>query len=302
MITVEKLEKGTYFDDAFKISFRYDPITVAKVKELAERRYLPEDRAWEIPAHELPALIEKVGLSNIKSEEAVVQALNTKEIEDKREATQKRLKGIKPVRDFDFKTAPLPHQIEAFNYGMEKNSLLIGDEQGLGKTKESIDICVARKKELIKTLKENELQRKAFELYYGLGDKRSLRAVAETIGRTERTVAGWSRAFNWVARVTQRNIENAQNSNEAKITAELTDVRTKYRILINNLMADFSKDIAQGKVKVKNINDFERLVKLDMLLMGEATERVERGGTQELSQDAKDRLDEIAQLMKRAKK
>ena len=125
--------------------------------------------------------------------------------------------------------------------------------------------------------KENELQRKAFELYYGLGDKRSLRAVAETI-------------------------ENAQNSNEAKITAELTDVRTKYRILINNLMADFSKDIAQGKVKVKNINDFERLVKLDMLLMGEATERVERGGTQELSQDAKDRLDEIAQLMKSAKK
>lgn len=150
--------------------------------------------------------------------------------------------------------------------------------------------------------KENELQRKAFELYYGLGDKRSLRAVAETIGRTERTVAGWSRDFNWVARVTQRNIENAQNSNKAKITAELTDVRTKYRILINNLMADFSKDIAQGKVKVKNINDFERLVKLDMLLMGEATERVESGGTQELSQDAKDRLDEIAQLMKSAKK
>ena len=138
MITVEKLEKGTYFDDAFKISFRYDPTTVAKVKELAERRYLPEDRAWEIPAHELPALIEKVGLSNIKSEEAVVQALNTKEIEDKREATQERLKGIKPVRDFDFKTAPLPHQIEAFNYGMEKNSLLIGDEQGLGKTRKEV--------------------------------------------------------------------------------------------------------------------------------------------------------------------
>lgn len=62
MITVEKLEKGTYFDDAFKISFRYDPTTVAKVKELAERRYLPEDRAWEIPAHELPALIEKVAV------------------------------------------------------------------------------------------------------------------------------------------------------------------------------------------------------------------------------------------------
>lgn len=152
MITVQKLEKGTYFDNAFKLSFRYDPTTVAKVKELAERRYLPEERAWEIPAHELPALIEKVGLNNISSNEEIVQALQSKEVEDKRQATQERLKDIKPVIDFDFKTSPLPHQIEAFNTGLEKNSLLLGDEQGLGKTKESIDIAVARKHELVKCL------------------------------------------------------------------------------------------------------------------------------------------------------
>lgn len=152
MITVQKLEKGTYFDNAFKLSFRYDPTFVAKVKELAERRYLPEERAWEIPAHELPALIEKVGLNNISSNEEIVQALQSKEVEDKRQATQERLKDIKPVIDFDFKTSPLPHQIEAFNTGLEKNSLLLGDEQGLGKTKESIDIAVARKHELVKCL------------------------------------------------------------------------------------------------------------------------------------------------------
>ena len=34
MITVEKLEKGTYFDDAFKISFRYDPTTVASWQDI----------------------------------------------------------------------------------------------------------------------------------------------------------------------------------------------------------------------------------------------------------------------------
>ena len=33
MIRVKKLEKGTYFDDAYMLSFRYDPSTVAKVKE-----------------------------------------------------------------------------------------------------------------------------------------------------------------------------------------------------------------------------------------------------------------------------
>jgi SNF2 family DNA or RNA helicase len=152
MVSVEKLDKGIYFEDAFKVSFKYDPTTVAKVKELAERRYLPDDRAWEIPAHELPNLVEKLGVHNINSNSGVMDALKTKEIEDKREATQERLRGIKPIVDFDFTTTPLPHQIEAFNYGMERDELLIGDEQGLGKTKESIDITVARKKDLCKCL------------------------------------------------------------------------------------------------------------------------------------------------------
>ncbi len=152
MIKVEKIGKGTYFEDAYKLSFRYDPVTVAKVKELAQRRYLPDDRAWEIPSFELPNLVEKVGLNNISAEDRLIGALRSQEIEDKREATEKRLKGIKPVVNFSFTTAPLPHQIEAFNYGMERDRLLIGDEQGLGKTKESIDITVARKRELVKTL------------------------------------------------------------------------------------------------------------------------------------------------------
>lgn len=152
MLKVEKLEKGTYFEDAYIISFKYDPFTVSKIKELAQRRYLPDSRAWEIPVHELPNLVEKVGINNISADDNITGALNTKEIEDKREATAQRLKGIKPIKEFDFKTEPLPHQIEAFNYGLEKDKLLIGDDQGLGKTKESIDITVARKQELIKCL------------------------------------------------------------------------------------------------------------------------------------------------------
>jgi len=150
-----------------------------------------------------------------------------------------------------------------------------------------------------KLSKETELQRRAFEMYYGLGDKRSLRAVAETIGRTERTVAGWSRSFSWVARVTQRNIENAQNKREEAVNTQLTDVRTRYRVVIGNLMEELSQRVIKGELKVRNIQDFERLVKLDLLLMGEATDRTEAvGGVRELSQDAKDKLDEIYKLMK----
>lgn len=153
-----------------------------------------------------------------------------------------------------------------------------------------------------KLSRESDLQRKAFEIYYELGDKRSLKTVAETIGRTERTVAGWSRSYNWVSRVTQRNIEEAQNKHGDAVNTQLTDVRTKYRILINNLMANFSKDVTEGKVKIKNVNDYEKLVKLDMLLTNEATDRVEVGGKVDLSQESKDKLDSIIRLMNGLKK
>lgn len=58
MITVEKLEKGTYFDDAFKISFRYDPTTVAKyapvfgeeapVEVVEEKQEEPQEKAYTV--------------------------------------------------------------------------------------------------------------------------------------------------------------------------------------------------------------------------------------------------------------
>ena len=147
--------------------------------------------------------------------------------------------------------------------------------------------------------KENGLQREAFEIYYQLGENRSLRKVADKVGRTERTVAGWSRTFNWVDRVNQREIEDAKNNatDKALLNSQTTDVKTRYRIMINNLMAMASRKIAKGELSIRNVQDFERVVKLDMLLMGEITEREERIGSTELSQADKERLDTIAKLL-----
>lgn len=144
---------------------------------------------------------------------------------------------------------------------------------------------------------ENKLQREAFEIYYHLGDKRSLRAVAEKVNRTERTVAGWSRAYHWVDRVKQREIEDAKNAGIASLNAHTTDIKTRYRILINNLMAKASEKIADGSLAIRNIPDLERVVKLDLLLMGEATDRQDSTGSTELSKADKDRLDVIAKLL-----
>lgn len=47
--------------------------------------------------------------------------------------------------EFQFKTKPFDHQLESFEYAKEHDSFLLGDEQGLGKTKQAIDIAVSRK-------------------------------------------------------------------------------------------------------------------------------------------------------------
>lgn len=144
---------------------------------------------------------------------------------------------------------------------------------------------------------ESNLQREAFEIYYHLGDKRSLKLVAEKVERTERTVAGWSRAYNWVDRVKQREIEDARNTGGDALNAKTTDVKTRYRILMNNLIAKASQKIAKGELSIRSIQDLERVVKLDLLLMGEATENTANSNTTELSKADQDRLDAIAKLL-----
>lgn len=155
MITLEKQEKGTYFEDAFKVSFRYNPKTVEKIKRLAYRRYLPEERAWEIPASELVHLVDIMGVENINIDSRYLEGIIKKEAgvaAETSESVKERLKGIKPIIAYPFKTKPFPHQIEAFNVGNKCTDLLLADDQGLGKTKESIDIAVSRKEEIGKCL------------------------------------------------------------------------------------------------------------------------------------------------------
>lgn len=155
MITLEKQEKGTYFEDAFKVSFRYNPETVEKIKRLAYRRYLPEERAWEIPASELVHLVDIMGVENINIDSRYLEGIIKKEdgvAAETSESVKERLKGIKPIIAYPFKTKPFPHQIEAFNVGNKCTDLLLADDQGLGKTKESIDIAVSRKEEIGKCL------------------------------------------------------------------------------------------------------------------------------------------------------
>lgn len=112
------------------VSFAYDSNLVSIIKELGTRVYIPEDKSWEIPESSVPNLLNKlaqydVTLTGKMHHESQVQSnLPT---------------------GFTFTTKPYHHQIEGVIYGLENDSFLLGDDQGLGKTKQIIDIALCRK-------------------------------------------------------------------------------------------------------------------------------------------------------------
>ena len=123
-------------------------------------------------------------------------------------------------------------------------------------------------------MKETLRHREAFEYYYSLGNKRSLLQVAEKFDVTVQAVGKWSVAHNWQERIEQRDIENGRRL-EKKTDDTIIETKARYRKIIKACIARGVELIKTGKIKPETIQDLERLIKTDMLLIGEATERNE---------------------------
>lgn len=106
------------------ISFNYNPFYVEKIKELPSRFWHPDRKEWEIPTSyvdEIKSIDDIQFLNELPEEEQITIDIS------------------------EFKTKPLPHQIDGIKYGIENTSWLLGDQQGLGKTKQMIDLAVWKK-------------------------------------------------------------------------------------------------------------------------------------------------------------
>lgn len=136
MINVKVAKSKKCYDNtcAFSvyITFDYDQMIVDTVKALPQRFYNADKKEWEAPLTSLPTILSKLPQFDFDITGQYVEL----------DAPKKEAKV--PV-DFKFKTTPFQHQIDGFNYGLQNNSWLLGDEQGLGKTKQVIDIAVAKK-------------------------------------------------------------------------------------------------------------------------------------------------------------
>ena len=128
------ISKATKLKDEMSayVSFDYNSKVVNVLRSLPFKNYNAETTTWEIP---------------IKKVEAVIKQLHDFDIQISGDISA--LENTEPVLElpagFNFKTKPYKHQIEGVKYGLEFDRWFLGDEQGLGKTKQVIDIAVARK-------------------------------------------------------------------------------------------------------------------------------------------------------------
>lgn len=121
-------------------------------------------------------------------------------------------------------------------------------------------------------MKETLRHIEAFEYYYALGSARSLSKVAKQFKVAVQTVHRWNDRLNWQEKLEERDVEIAELL-QAECKNEAVMSKLKYRKVIKKAMDQFIRSLLCGNVKIDSISDFERLLKADLLLAGEATER-----------------------------
>lgn len=118
------------------ITFNYDPVIVDIMRNQSTRYWNPDLKCWELPLKCLDKLQKDLKDYDIK----IIDKENVlSEIE--------KFKNTKiPIpENYKFKVKPFNHQIEGIEYGLKYDRFLLGDEQGLGKTMQVINIACIKK-------------------------------------------------------------------------------------------------------------------------------------------------------------
>jgi len=175
-VNIEKSKMINQPYSAF-LTFKYDEQILQTVKSLSVRKYHPQDKRWEIEVEALDKLKKM-----LPHEKFIIQNNHTNRL------------SISESELTYFKSSPMQHQIECINFGLNNPKMIIGDEQGLGKTAESLYIAVLNKHyfhhrhtlilSCVNKLKWNwqkEAEQHTFEKAHVLGARYTQKGVAKAI-------------------------------------------------------------------------------------------------------------------------
>ena len=142
MISIQVKESTTWGKDisAF-ISFPFNQTLIDTIKALPRKMWHFSVNMW----HDEAEMLNKVWEVPFSSLSSLFNAFSKYEVELTIDPQVIAELSKDEKIDYNFKTSPFNHQVDGFRYGMTHNRWLLGDEQGLGKTKQVIDIAVAKK-------------------------------------------------------------------------------------------------------------------------------------------------------------
>ena len=123
------------------------------------------------------------------------------------------------------------------------------------------------------TVKEEKpIHKKAFEIYYSLGEERSIRRVAGEMNKSPTTIHNWSKSFNWKERVEVRDA-TVSDVMEKKVVDTVVTLKADYHKIIKATIMRAVEDIKNGNLKIESIGDLQKMIDLDLTLMGEEDRR-----------------------------
>ena len=137
-IHVSRSKKITEFEISAFVSFPYSPKLVNLMRSQSIRYWHSDLKQWEIPYEYLDNVVEYLNEDDYRIiiDKSIPPAMLRKQSET----------FLDIPEDYIFKTAPFEHQTEGILYGLNHKKFLLGDEQGLGKTKQMIDLACINKR------------------------------------------------------------------------------------------------------------------------------------------------------------
>ena len=226
------------------LTFRYNKKVVEAVKQLRTHIWYSDSKFWEIDYRDL---------------ETIKKALPDFTFEVTNEFIVPK---VAEVNESMFKTAPMKHQIEGVEYGLKHNRWLLADQQGLGKTKQILDLATIRKSEgqvkhclivcCVNSLKWNwveEIEKHTDESCWILGMRKMKRVDRWTVGGNKDKVEDLDKLIAGDPEISDKfflitNIESLRNPQIAEKLAYLCDNGT-----ISMLAADESHRIKDTRTQ-----------------------------------------------------
>lgn len=120
-----KKAKFLFSENSAFVSFPYDVKVIDVIKSLHKRRYIYEEKSWEIPINDIEKLQKMLPDENI-----FVKETSTK---------------VNIPKSYKFKLIPYEFQKEGIEFGLNNSKFILGDTQGIGKTMESLHIAAIKK-------------------------------------------------------------------------------------------------------------------------------------------------------------